>query len=308
MHISVVSPVYLGEKLVPELVQRIKASLERIAETYEIILVEDGSPDNSWAAVQKACENDTSVKGIQLSRNFGQHYAITAGLEQAKGDWIVVMDCDLQDQPEEISKLLEKTKEGFDIVFAQRENRQDNFLKILSSKVFYSLFGYLTGTKQDSSIANFGMYHKNAIKAVLSMKDYTRYFPTMIQWVGFNSAKVNVQHASRSEGNSSYSWRKLTKLAVNNIIAFSDKPLRLTIRLGFTISLLSFVIGLIYIYLYATGRIQVMGYTSIIVAITFSSGLIISTLGLIGLYLGKAFDQTKQRPTYIVGKTLNIDA
>jgi len=308
MKISIVSPVYLGEKLVPQLVERLKKSLAIIGGTYEIILVEDGSPDNSWEAIQKVCENDATVKGIQLSRNFGQHYAITAGLERAQGEWIVVMDCDLQDQPEEISKLLEKANEGFDIVYAQRKIRHDSFFKILSSKIFYSIFAYLTDTKQDSSVANFGVYNRKVINAVLSMNDYTRYFPTMIQWVGFNSAKVTVKHASRIAGSSSYSWRKLTKLALNNIIAFSDKPLKLTIRLGFTLSILSFITGLIYLYQYSSGRIKVMGYTSIIVAITFSSGLIISTLGLIGLYLGKTFDQTKQRPIYIVGKTLNIDA
>lgn len=307
MNISIVSPVYLGQKLVPKLVERIKKSMSIISDNYEIILIDDGSPDNSWEAIQKACENDVYVKGIKLSRNFGQHYAITAGLKSAQGEWIVVMDCDLQDQPEEIGRLLEKTNEGFDIVYAQRKIRQDGFFKILSSKVFYKVFGYLTDTTQDHSIANFGVYHKNVINAVLSMNDYTRYFPTMIQWVGFNSTKVLVEHSPRMEGSSSYSWRKLTKLALDNIIAFSDKPLRLTIKLGFGLSILSFITGLIYLYQYSTGRIKVMGYTSIIVAITFSSGLIISTLGLIGLYLGKTFDQTKQRPTYIVGETVNID-
>ncbi len=306
MKISVVSPVYLGEKMVHLLVERLNNTLNAIGTDFEIILVEDGSPDNSWQEIEKVCQTDPNVKGIKLSRNFGQHYAITAGLQAAEGDWIVVMDCDLQDQPEEIPKLFEKTKSGYDIVYAQRTIRHDGFLKKLSSKLFYSVFGYLTGTEQDASIANFGIYHQKVIKAVLSMDDYIRYFPTMVQWVGFNSTKINVEHASRNEGKSSYSWRSLFKLATNNIIAFSDKPLRIVTRIGFALSMISFITGLVYFIRYLSGQIEVLGFTSLILAITFLSGIIISTLGLVGVYLGRTFEQAKGRPTYIVKERINL--
>ncbi|MFK8013674.1 MAG: glycosyltransferase family 2 protein [Marinicellaceae bacterium] len=306
MKISVVVPVYYGAILVDELVDRLDASIAGIVEVYEIILVEDGSPDQSWEAIKKACANNKHVKGIKLSKNFGQHYAITAGLQIATGDWVVVMDCDLQDQPEEIPKLYAKAQEGYDIVFAKRVVRQDRFLKKLSSLLFYKVFGYLTGTEQDATVSNFGIYSEQAIEAVLSMKDHIRYFPTMIQWVGFQTSKVEVEHSSRGEGKSSYSWGRLLMLASDNIIAFSDKPLRLTVKLGFAMAAISFVVGIIYLVQYFLGAITVMGFTSIIITISFLSGLIIMILGIIGLYLGKAYEQTKGRPNFIIHKKINL--
>ena len=192
MELSIVIPVYLGESMVFKLIERLTKSLSAVSNKYEIILVEDGSPDDSWDEIQKICAKNSTVKGIKLSRNFGQHYAITAGLKITQGKWIVVMDCDLQDQPEEIIKLINKAKEGFDIVYAQRSKREDRFLKRTSSKLFYKIFGYLTNTVQDPSIANFGIYHQNVIQAVLSMNDYIRFFPTMVQWVGFKSTKIQM--------------------------------------------------------------------------------------------------------------------
>ncbi len=305
--LSVVSPVYLAEELIDELTNRLHQTLKNICDDYEIILVEDGSPDNSWQRIQSLCKKDARVKGIKLSRNFGQHYAITAGLEKAQGKWVVVMDCDLQDKPEEIPLLYAKTNDNYAIVYACRAVRKDGFIKRISSKLFYSLFGYLTESKQDSSIANFGIYHKEVIAAILKMKDHVRYFPTMVQWVGFSSAKVNVDHGHREHGKSSYSWKKLINLAFNNIIAFSDKPLRITIKLGFTISFVSFCIGVYYLFKYSTGSIEVLGYTSLIISIWFLSGLIIFILGILAIYIGKIFDKVKNRPTFIVSDKINID-
>ncbi|WP_103867187.1 glycosyltransferase family 2 protein [Aquimarina sp. I32.4] len=305
MEISIISPVYLAQNLIDELVHRLENTLSSICNEYEIILIEDGSPDESWNAIENICKKNKNVLGLKLSRNFGQHYAITAGLANAKGKWVIVMDCDLQDQPEEIPKLLNKTKEGYDIVYAKREIRQDNVIKKTSSKIFYKTFGYLTDSKQDASIANFGIYHKKVIQSILSMKDHVRFFPTMVQWVGFKSTKIYVEHNSRGEGKSSYSWRKLINLAIDNIIAFSDKPLRLTIRLGLSIALLSFFSGLLYLYKYLNGEIKVLGFASIVISIWFLSGLIIFILGIIGVYLGKTFDRVKQRPTYIISKKIN---
>jgi len=306
MKLSIVSPVYLGERLVKELVRRTVNSVSTICDDYEMILVEDGSPDNSWEEIEAICKVDNKIKGIKLSRNFGQHYAITAGLEAATGDWIVVMDCDLQDRPEEIPHLLEKVLEGFDIVFAKREVRQDNFFKKTSSKLFYQLFGYLTNSKQDPSVANFGIYHKKVIRSIISMKDHVRYFPTMVQWVGFSSSKVSVKHGPREEGSSSYSLGKLIKLALDNIISFSDKPLRLMVNIGFTIAIISFSMGIFYLYKYLVGDITVLGFSSLIISVWFLSGLIILILGILGLYVGKTFDKVKDRPTFIVDDEINF--
>ncbi len=306
MYLSVVSPVYRAEEIVEQLVSEIHQAVSQITDAYEIVLVEDGSPDHSWKAIQEVCQHDTKVKGVKLSRNFGQHAAITAGLEIAQGEWIVVMDCDLQDRPDEIPHLLAKAKEGYELVFAQRQVRQDGFFKKLSSKLFYKVFSYLTDTVQDSSVANFGIYHRKVIDAVIGLGDTIRFFPTMTQWVGFRRAYLPVKHDERASGKSSYSWKRLIELAFNNIISFSDKPLRLTVRLGLLMSLFSVLLGLGYLYLYFTDQIKQLGFASIIISITFFSGLIIFILGIIGIYLGKTFEQVKNRPAHIIDRKLNF--
>ena len=306
IHISVVSPVYKADKIVQELVKQVKENLLTITEDFEIILVNDASPDNSWVAIATECEKDKRVKGINLSRNFGQHYAITAGLSYAKGEWVVVMDCDLQDRPDEIPNLYKKAMEGWDIVFAQRKERKDGFLKKKLSKLFYYLFSYLTETKQDASVANFGIYNKKVIVAILSMKDQIRFFPTMVQWVGFRKYYLPVKHSERFEGKSSYNFKGLFKLALNSILAFSDKPLRLTVKLGFGITLISLLVMLVYFIMYLTGSIKVLGFTSLIISFWFLSGIIIFILGFVGLYIGKMFEKVKDRPNFIVQEEINI--
>ena len=306
VHISVVSPEYKGEKMVSELVRRIKESVSNITDDFEIILVNDASPDNTWAEIEKECAADSRVKGLDLSRNFGQHYAITAGLHYAKGEWVVVMDCDLQDRPEEIPNLYKKAMEGWDIVFAQRKQRNDGFLKRTSSRMFYSVFSYLTETKQDSSVANFGIYSHKVIESVLAMKDQLRYFPTMVQWVGFKKTCMPIKHDGRAEGKSSYSFKRLFKLATDTIIAFSDKPLRIAVKLGFAISIVAFAVGVVYLVRYFTGRVSVVGYSSLIISLWFIGGVLITLIGVLGLYLGKAFEKIKDRPTFIIAKSINV--
>jgi dolichol-phosphate mannosyltransferase len=306
-HLSVVIPLYKCSAAIAELTKRLEASLPAIIKDYEVIFVNDGSPENDWEIVREIAAENKKIKGINLSRNFGQHYAITAGLTGASGEWIVVMDGDLQDQPEEIVKLYVKAKEGFDIVMGRRANRRDPFFKRLFSKLFYSTFSYLTNTRQDASIANFGIYNRKAIDAVLSMKDNIRYFPTLIQWVGFRNTAIDIEHDRRHAGKSSYSMAGLFRLAFNNIIAFSDKPLRLTIRLGFVISSLAFISGIFYLARYLSGAITVSGFTSLIISIWFLAGIVISILGLLGIYLGKVFDKVKDRPVFIIDKKINLD-
>lgn len=304
-HISIVSPEYRGEKMVKELVDRIATSVSTITEDWEIILVNDASPDGTWSEIEKVCAQDKRVKGLNLSRNFGQHYAITAGLNYAKGDWVVVMDCDLQDRPEEIPNLYKKTQEGYDSVLAQRVHREHSWIKQLGSKSFYALLAYLTETRQDASVANFGIYNRKVINAILAMGDKMRYFPAQVQWVGFRKAYLPIQHDARAEGKSTYNFGRLFKLALDTIISFSDKPMRLMVKIGAWMTILSFLIALIYIIRYFVGDIQVMGFTSLIISIWFLTGVVISLLGLVGLYIGKMFDTVKNRPTYIVSETKN---
>lgn len=306
VYLSVVIPVYGAPELVEMLCSRLHKCLERITHNYEIILVFDCSPDDSWEKICKECKRDERVKGIRLSRNFGQHYAITAGLEYAGGKWVIVMDCDLQDQPEEIAKLYAKAKEGYDIVQAQRKDRKDNFVKRLSSVVFHKVFGYLTDTKCDPSIANYGIYSRKAVDGYLAIKDQIRCFPIMISWIGYRSTVIPVEHSERKSGKSSYNFRKLYRFALDTCLSFSDKPLRLTIKIGLTMTLVSFAYATYTLIMSIMGIITVSGYASMMISIWFLGGLIIFVLGILGLYIGKIFDGVKNRPIYFIQELVNI--
>lgn len=304
--ISIVVPLYKCADHLMGLSERLIKVLDSLSVLYEIIYVNDGSPQLDWQIVQKLSTKHKSIKGVNLSRNFGQHYAITAGLENASGQWIVVMDGDLQDQPEEVVILYHKALEGYDIVMGVRTQRQDKWLKKMSSAVFYRVFSYLTDTEQDERVANFGVYHRSVINAILKMKDAVKYFPTMVQWVGFRQTKISINHAKRETGGSSYTLNTLLKLAFNNIIAFSDKPLRLTVTFGFLLTALSLLFAGIVLVRYLMGEIIVSGYASLIFSIWFLSGLIIAIMGIIGIYIGKVFDRVKDRPVYIIAEKINF--
>lgn len=303
---SVVSPVYEAEDLVNTLVERISKQMTAITENFEIILVDDGSSDGSWQRIEENAQRDARIKGIKLSRNFGQHHAITAGLQASQGEWVVVIDCDLQDQPEEIPKLYQKAQEGYQVVLAQRLQRKDRPAKRFFSWLFYRIFSYLTGIKQDARIANFGIYHRKVISAVNQMPESLRYFPTMVLWVGFKQTAIAVNHSPRTTGKSSYNFKKRLHLAINVMLAYSDKPIYLTIQFGFLIALLAFIFTILTLIRYWIGAIKVLGYTSLIISISFFSGLIMMTLGIVGLYVGKTFESVKRRPLFIVEKTLNF--
>lgn len=302
-HISVVVPVYKGEACLLELYQRLVKSLSILTQDFEIILVEDCGGDRSWDLILNLARQDARVKGIQFSRNFGQHYGITAGLDRSSGDWVVVMDCDLQDQPEEIPRLYNKACEGYDVVLARRGKRKDALPKRFSSWIYHKIFSYLADIKYDGQVANFCIISKNVVKNYRDMRERLRFFGGLVSWMGFPTASIDVQHAGRYEGKSSYTFAKLWKLASDAIIAYSDKPLRLSIKIGFLISFLAFVYGL-YILSYALLHgSSVLGWSSLIVSIYFIGGIIISILGIIGIYLGKTFDETKRRPLYIIRET-----
>lgn len=304
--ISIVSPVYRAELIVEELVAQIKASLTKITEHFEIILVNDCSPDNSWVKIVQEAEKDSRVKGINLSRNFGQHLAITAGLNYAKGDWVVVMDCDLQDRPDEIPNLYQKAQEGWDIVYARRTNRQDKLLKRISSEIFYFVYRYLSGMNTDGSIANFGIYHAKVIDEYNKMKELARSFPSLVQYLGFKSCAIDVKHSERFTGTTSYNLSKLLHLAGDVILSNSNKPLKIAVKLGFLISILSFTIAIYNVFAYFNGFITVPGFTTTVFSIWFVGGLILTFLGIIGLYIGKIFDQVKGRQLFIVSEEINV--
>ncbi len=307
MDISVVIPVYKCKESLPELTERLGKVLSNLVKDYEIIYVVDGNFFGEWEMIKKISQGNLHVKGILLSRNFGQHSAIFKGLEYAKGDWIVVMDCDLQDKPEEVEKLYLKALEGYEVVLARRAIRRDGYLKRKFSKLFYRILSYLTETEQDPAVANFGIYHHKVINAILDLGDYVKFLPTMVQWVGFKISKVEVEHNERKYGRSSYNFMKLLRLAVDVILTFSDKPLRLIIYFGCIITIISVFVALYYFYKYITGKIIVIGYSSLIISLWFLFGINFIMLGIVGIYIGKTFNQTKSRPYAIVSQTINFN-
>lgn len=304
MKISVVIPVYGCRNALNELYERLSRSLNTITNEYEIILVNDNCPQNSWEIIEEICKNDKKVVGIELSKNFGQMKAILAGLENATGDYIVVMDCDLQDRPEEIPKLLNKINEGYDIVFARRENRQDKKSKILISKLFYKIYSICTDVKYDPSLCNFSICKRNVIENYCKLREEHRAYVMYLQWMGFKQATVNVEHDKRKEGKSSYNMKKRLKMAGDIIFSQSDKLLRIITTIGFLITFFSLIATIIIIINYFINDVNA-GWSSIISAICFMSGIIISVIGIVGIYIGNIFVQVKQRPLYIVRSILN---
>ena len=305
--ISVVTPVYLAEACLEELCRRLVAALSALAPDFEIILVEDASPDRSWEVVERIAATDPRCKGIRLSRNFGQHYAITAGLEQASGEWVVVMDCDLQDQPEEIAKLLHAARTGaHDVVFGRRLRRRDSVCKRLSSKAFYAVYNFFTESRFDNTVANFSISRRPVIREFLRLREHNRSFPLFIRWLGFSVGYVEVAHAARFAGETSYTLRKLLQLSAESILSQSNKPLHLSIALGLVLALGAFLVALYFVAKYFVRGIPVTGWTSMMVSLWFLGGVLLANLGILGLYLGRVFNEVKNRPLYVVRQKIGF--
>jgi glycosyltransferase involved in cell wall biosynthesis len=307
--ISVVVPVYKAAHTLRELYRLVKEAIEGIGGVdFELILVEDSGGDASWDIICELASADPRVRGISFSRNFGQHYGITAGIDHAKGAWVVVMDCDLQDRPQEIPALYAKALEGYDVVLARRNNRKDPAFKKLSSRMFYKVFTYLTDIEYDSSVGNFRIISARVASNLRKMREQVRFFGGQVKWLGFPTTTVEVLHDSRAVGQSTYTFSKLWSFAWDAIIAYSDKPLRFSVRVGFTMSSLAFMYGLWIVYKALFIGVPVQGWSSLMVSLYFIGGMIIANLGLLGIYIGKTFTQSKGRPLYVVNeKTFSED-
>ncbi len=293
--------------MIDELVSRIETAVQSFTDDYEIILSNDCSPDNSWQKIEEICARNRKVKGVNLSRNYGQPYAVTAGLSKASGNWVVVMDCDLQDRPEEIPNLYAKAMDGWDVVLARRVERQDKFLKRMSSMAFHRVYDYLSGMKTDKTIGNFGIYCHHIVEEYVKIPEYARSFSVLIGTLGFKTTTIDVIHAERAEGESSYNLKKLLALTFNVIISNSNKPLQLAVTTGFLMSVISAIIAFYNVIAKFIGLIDVPGYTFTVFSIWFTSGLQMCMFGIMGLYIGKVYDQVKGRPNFIIRNTLNLD-
>lgn len=307
LDISVVIPVYKAEACLEELHHRLVKSLEALHLTFEIIMVEDCGGDNSWSVIQELASHDDRLRGFKLSRNFGQHNTLTAGLDQVRGDWTLIMDCDLQDKPEDIGRLIEKTREGHDVVIARSVLRRDPWAKRVTSNLFYQVLSWLSGYRYEKGVRPYRIMSSHVIEALLLMREQTRTLGPLMEWAGFSKAYIDVEVDQRYSGHSSYSWRRLFKLAGGTILAYSDKPLRISIGVGFTMAGFAFSYGLYTFIRAILYDIPVPGWTSLITSLYFIGGLILANLGVVGVYIGKTFDETKGRPLYLIARRTRSD-
>jgi dolichol-phosphate mannosyltransferase len=302
--ISIVSPVYRAANIVEELVKQIEQEVSAITSDYEIILVEDASPDESWEVIERIAAINSSVKGYKFSRNFGQHAAIKAGLSSASGDVVVVMDCDLQDNPKYIIDLVNEYKKGFDIVYTHKIKRNHSKFKNISALAFNKVFNYLTESseaKSDNNIGSYSLLSKKVVVEFLKYNDYQFHYLMVLRWLGFKTSSVIIEHKERYEGKSSYTLKKLIDHAIVGIVYQSDKLLRLNIYIGGIIALVSLLFG-VFIVLKSFFVPFQSGWTSLVVLISFSLGVMLTSLGIVGLYIGKMFEQTKSRPQFIISE------
>jgi polyisoprenyl-phosphate glycosyltransferase len=306
--ISVVIPVYGAEKIVKELLKRLHHSLSQITNEYEIILVDDRSPDQGWIKMVEGAREDNRVKLIRLSRNFGQHYALSAGIQKSSGNYVITMDCDLQDNPDYIPELYKKVKEGFGIVYTSKKRTGHGWFKNLFARAYFRLYNWLSDNshKATKDVGSFLIMQRKVADAFSSMNDYHRHYLLILKWLGFSSAYITIEHNKRFEGKSSYNFSKLLHHALNGITSQSVKLLHLSISIGFIIFLASVVLATFIIFNYFINGYQ-QGWTSLFVLLLFSTGLILMSIGVSGIYIGKTFEQSKNRPLFIIDETMNLD-
>jgi dolichol-phosphate mannosyltransferase len=297
--VSVVVPVYGCADCLRPLHARLVAALQAFTDDYEIIYVDDRSPDGAWSVLAALGARDPHVRAIRLSRNFGQHAAITAGLAQSIGLWTVVMDCDLQDPPESIPHLYAKAREGFDIVFARRKNRTDSTFRRLSARAYFGTLNTFTGSRFDGEYGALSIISRKVVDAFLELKDADRHYLFILHWLGFESASIDVEHSERYAGRSSYTLPKLVQHAFDGVVFQTAKLLRWIVYAGFLVAVLGLALACFFIYSWAVND-PYPGWTSLAVLLLMLGGFILLSLGVTGLYVGKIFGQVKERPLYVI--------
>ena len=297
---SLVIPIYNEEECLPELVARLEGLMERLDASAEVVMVDDGSNDKSYALILDACRRDARFRAIQLSRNFGHQMAITAGLDSAAGD----ADADLQDPPEVVLEMAARWREGCEVVHAVRSQRTgESAFKRSTASWFYRVLAKLGDVDVPGNAGDFRLVDRKALDAFRQMRETNRYVRGMWGWVGFRQCTVTYERPPRFAGTTKYPLRKMIKFAFDGIISFSSEPLRLALRVGFVLSLLSIMAGITAIVLKLSGALEVPGWTSMIFAVTFLGGVQLLTIGVMGEYVSRIHDEVRGRPLYLVRET-----
>jgi dolichol-phosphate mannosyltransferase len=296
--ISIVSPVYQAADIVEALVHRVSESVADLG-SYEIVLVDDRSPDDSWIEINRMCCKFAEVRGIRLSRNFGQHAAIAAGLRHARGDYVVVMDCDLQDNPGYIATMLAAARRGADVVLTERPTRQHSHFRNVGARMYNRAIQILSGRRASLGQGSYSLLTRKVVDAYLGLNDFHAHYLAALSFLGFEQATIEVDHAERLSGKSSYTLGKLARHAVDGIVSQSVRLLYLAVSVGMGLFLLSMV-GVLYLVVSYFVRGALPGFTSLGVIVLLTSGVILMSIGVVGVYLGRVFEQVKGRPRYVV--------
>ena len=306
--LSIVIPTYNEEENIDYLYSKLTEILISITDNYEIIFINDGSTDNTLNKINALCDKDEKIKLVDFSRNFGHEMANTAGLNYSRGHAVVIMDADLQDPPEIIKDMYSKFLQGYDLVYAKRKTRQkESLIKKFTSKVFYRLLGYLSDIKIPFDTGDYRLMSRRMVAEFDRLKEHSRFFRGLTHWIGFNVTYVEFDRSPRNAGRTHYNFSKLIKLAIDAVICFSYKPLRIFNIIGFTMSIFSFI-SIIYwlIFKVITGK-PVEGWTSLITTILLCSGIIMMQISIVGEYIARIYEGVKNRPLYIINKTIGID-
>jgi glycosyltransferase involved in cell wall biosynthesis len=303
VELSVVIPVYHCAEALESLYDRLEEALNQLVPTWEIVFVDDRSPDQAWTTLEQLATTRSRVRAVRLSRNFGQHAAITAGLARATGRWTVVMDCDLQDRPEDVSLLYEAALAGNDIVFGKRRRGNDSLFRRAAARAYFGLLNRVLGTDISSEHGSFSIMSDRVRRAFLSLRDKDRHYLFILYWLGFRHTSVEVGRDARYAGTSSYTFTGLVKHAFAGVFFQTTAVLRWIIYLGFAVSMGGIVLAGVFIYVYVAAT-PYPGWTSLAVLLLVIGGFIIMSTGIAGLYIGKIFEQVKERPLYIVDESV----
>ena len=303
--ISVVAPVYnqRADTLI-KFVRRLLTSLSGITNDFEIILVDDGSANDAWLTINDLASGNPQVRGFHLARNFGQHVAITAGLDHANGNWVVVMDADLQDRPEVIPELYAKARQGYDVVFVNRAQRPESFVYRMIAAAFYLMLNALSGEDYSRLQGNFSIVSAQAVRAFRLLRESGRFYGGIMRWVGFRHGSISASHAAPDANQTSYSFLNRVRFAVNLIVSFSTRLLYISIVIGLIMAAISFAMaGFIIVEKMLYPRYPLQGWPSVMTAIFFTAGVTNVAIGIAGIYIGQVLQQTRGRPLYIVAAT-----
>jgi polyisoprenyl-phosphate glycosyltransferase len=301
VELSVVVPVYGCATSLEALEERVRTVLEGLGVHYELVLVDDASPDDAWPLLRRLAADDGRVRAFRLSRNFGQHAAITAGLAKSRGRWVVVLDCDLQDPPEEIPRLYAKAQEGFDIVFGRRREQSSVAWRRAAGGLYFRLLNVFLGTSYEAGFGSFSIVSRKVVDAFLEVGDQSRQYLLILHWLGFDHAVIEYDQQERHSGPSSYSWKRLIQHAMDGVFFQSTTLMRWLVYAGFAVALSGLVLTLVFIGLWF-GANPPPGWTSLAVLLLVLMGFVIVSLGVTGLYIGKIFEQVRGRPLYVVAE------